>query len=111
LQQATEQYPVETDQFRNQPEDFQLEGAESFHQLQRRARKAIAEILTECEGVKGHVLVVSHGAFLKSLLIDYAGWSLNEIWQHPHMDNCGHSIVQYSDQTPKMIKFADALEW
>jgi len=113
LQDATDQFPKETDQFRNQPEAFQLDGAESFHQLQKRSRNAIDEILTECEGegVDGDVLVVSHGAFLKSLLIDYAGWSLNEIWHEPHMDNCGHSVVQYSDRMPKMVKFADALEW
>jgi len=111
LQDATEKYPKETDLFRNQPEDFQLEGAESFHQLQHRARKAIDEILTECVDVNGNVLIVSHGAFLKSLLIDYAGWKLNDIWQQPHMDNCGHSIVQYTNRKPNMIKFADTTEW
>jgi probable phosphoglycerate mutase len=111
LKDATEQYPVETDIFRNQPEKFSLDGAESFHELQQRARNAIDEILDECEGHAEHVLVVSHGAFLKSLLIDYAGWGLNDIWTNPHMDNCGHSIVKYTEREPTMLKFADALEW
>ncbi len=111
LKDATEQYPKETDQFRHQPENFQLEGAESFHELQHRARNAIDEILDECQGINGNILVVSHGAFLKSLLIDYAGLSLNDIWQKPHMDNCGHSVVTYGNGAPKMTKFADALEW
>ena len=111
LKDATEQHPVETGLFRNEPEKFQLEGAENFHELQQRARNAINEILDECEGIAEHVLVVSHGAFLKSLLIDYAGWRLNDIWTNPHMDNCGHSIVKYNDRVPTMLKFADALEW
>lgn len=111
LADATEQYPEQTDLFRHQPEKFQLDGAETFHQLQQRARKAVAEILDECEGVAKQVLVVSHGALLKSLLIDYADRPLNDIWQPPHMDNCGHSIVEYKNRKPEMKKFADTLEW
>ncbi|OED42266.1 hypothetical protein AB833_06325 [Chromatiales bacterium (ex Bugula neritina AB1)] len=111
LSEATEKYPIETGHFRNQPEKFSLEGAETFHQLQQRARNAIDEILNECDGTAEKVLVVSHGAFLKSLLIDYANRPLNDIWALPHMDNCSHSIVEYSDRTPRMIKFADTTEW
>ena len=72
---------------------------------------AINEILDECVGVTEDVLVVSHGAFLKSLLIDYAGWPLKDIWKNPQMDNCGHSIVTYTNRVPKLTKFADALVW
>ncbi len=111
LSEATEQYPVETGQFRNEPEKFALDGAETFHQLQQRARNAINEILDECEGNAEKVLIVSHGAFLKSLLIEYAGRPLNDIWALPHMDNCGHSIVEYQARVPRMIKFADSVEW
>ena len=111
LAEVTEQYPQQTDLFRHQPEKFALDGAETFQQLQQRARAAIEEILEECEGIAGHVLVVSHGALLKSLLIDYADRPLNDIWQSPHMDNCGHSIVEYKNRVPLMTKFADLLEW
>lgn len=111
LADATAQYPTETDQFRNSPEAFALPGAETFHQLQHRARTAIEEIVTECTGVANQVLVVSHGAFLKSLLIEYAGRSLDDIWASPHMDNCGHSIVEYSDGNATLIKLADTTEW
>jgi len=111
LSDATSQYPKETDLFRHQPEAFFLDGAETFHQLQQRARDAIDEILNECEGITEQVLVVSHGALLKSLLIDYAGRPLNDIWQLPHMDNCGHSIVNYQNRKPEMVKFADTEEW
>lgn len=111
LTDATEQYPVETDQFRNSPEQFALEGAETFHALQSRAHKAINDIVAECNGEDIHVLVVSHGAFLKSLLIDYAGLTLNDMWKNPHIDNCGHSIVEYKTDKPVIVKFADQTEW
>lgn len=111
LADATEKYPEHVDHFRNQPTKFALEGAETFHELQARAHKAINEILAECNGADIQVLIVSHGAFLKSLLIDYDGKSINELWGMPHMDNCGHSIVEYKSDQPKILKFADLIEW
>ena len=111
LTDATEQYPVETDQFRNSPVDFALPGAETFHELQARAHNAINEIVEECNGADIHVLIVSHGAFLKSLLVDYAGMTLNDMWQNPHIDNCGHSIVEYKTGKPVITKFADETSW
>lgn len=111
LSEATEQYPVETDQFRNKPSEFSLAGAESFHELQARAISALNDIVEECKGEDHRVLVVSHGAFLKSALIAYEGRTLDDIWQHPHIDNCGHSIVQYVNGNPTVIKFADHDTW
>ncbi len=111
LADATKDFPAETDQFRNNPSAFALPGAETFHQLQQRARNAVEEIVTECAGNAQQVLVVSHGAFLKSLLIEYAGRSINDIWALPHMDNCGHSIVEYKDGAASLVKFADTTEW
>ncbi len=109
LTDATEQYPEQTDKFRNNPASFNLEGAETFSDLQARAHKAINQIVAECP--RQTVLVVSHGALLKSLLIDYENKPIDSIWQDPHMDNCGHSIVEYADSSAKVIKFADHDEW
>ncbi len=111
LSDATDKYPEHTDHFRNHPAKFALEGAETFHELQARAHKAINEILAECNGADIQVLVVSHGALLKSLLIDYDDKPLNDIWGSPHIDNCGHSIVNYTNDQPKILKFADLTEW
>jgi len=111
LADAIEQFPEQTDYFRNQPDKFSLPGAETFHQLQQRARKAIAAILDECSDTNQRVLVVSHGALLKSLLIDYAGWPINQLWHDPQMANCGQSIVTYKGNQATMTKFADATEW
>ena len=109
LTDATEQYPEQTDNFRHHPQKFEFGDAETFAQLQARAHKAVNEIVAECRDQT--VLVVSHGALLKSLLIDYENRPINHIWKDPHMDNCGHSIVEYGDGPPKVTKFADHTEW
>lgn len=109
LTDVNEQYPEQANKFRHHPEQFSMGDAETFTALQARAHNAVNEIVAECPGQ--NVLVVSHGAFLKSLLIDYENIPLNSIWDNPHMDNCGHSIVEYGSGTPKVVKFADLLEW
>jgi len=109
LSDATEQYPEQADNFRHHPEKFSLGDAETFASLQARAHKAVNEIVAECPNQT--VLVVSHGALLKSLLIDYENQPIGNIWHDPHMDNCGHSIVEYGDGSPKVVKFADLTEW
>ncbi len=109
LTDATEQHPEQTDHFRNNPEKFAIGDAETFAELQARAHSAVNDIVDECPGQT--VLVVSHGAFLKALLIDYENRPLRNIWADPHMDNCGHSIVEYASGTPKVVKFADLEEW
>jgi len=109
LSDATEQYPEQTDNFRHNPEKFKIGDAETFAALQSRAHSAVNEIVSECPDQS--VLVVSHGALLKSLLIDYENWPISKIWADPHMDNCGHSIVEYGNGAPKVIKFADHDEW
>lgn len=109
LTDVNEQYPEQAKNFRHHPEQFSMGDAETFSALQARAHNAVNEIVAECPDQ--NVLVVSHGAFLKSLLIDYENIPLNAIWDNPHMDNCGHSIVEYGSGTPKVVKFADLLEW
>ena len=109
LSDATDQYPEQTDNFRHNPGEFSLDDAETFSALQARAHNAVNEIVAECPSQT--VLVVSHGALLKSLLIDYENRPINTIWADPHMDNCGHSVVEYGTGSPKVIKFADHTEW
>jgi len=109
LTDVNEQFPEQADNFRHAPDKFAIGDAETFSALQTRAHNAINDIVAECPNQT--VLVVSHGAFLKSLLIDYENIPLNSIWDNPHMDNCGHSIVEYGSGTPTVTKFADQDSW
>jgi len=109
LSEATEQYPLETDNFRYKPHEFALSDAETFAAVQSRALKAVGKIVAESP--QQTVLVVSHGVFIKSLLIAYENRPLERLWDDPQIPNCGHSIVEYATGTPKVVRFADLDEW
>ena len=54
------------------------------------------------------VVVVSHGALIKSLLCYAEGKPLAELWTSPRMHNCAHSIILYNGQAPdQIIQYAD----
>ncbi len=109
LDDAVRDYPEQAGYFRHEPAKFSLDGAETFHQLQRRAQDAIDTIVAECEGQE--VLIVSHGAFIKSLMLIYAGWPVDKLWHPPELQNCGHSIVVFEDGHPHIKLFADQTDW
>lgn len=93
--------------FRNQPHNFDVEGAETFHALQQRALAAIDAIVAECHGQE--VAIVSHGAWIKSVLCHYEGRPLSRFWEPPRMHNCCHSIIHIpvNGDKPRIIRYAD----
>lgn len=78
--------------FMTQPHLFQLDGAETFQELQNRGVEAMEQIIAEEE--TGDVLVVSHGAILKTILAHYANVELARMWEEPHLGNCDHSVLR-----------------
>ncbi|MDF1832801.1 MAG: histidine phosphatase family protein [Porticoccaceae bacterium] len=93
--------------FRNTPHVFNVEGAETFHVLQRRALNAVETILNDCSGME--VALVSHGVWIKSVLSHYEGRPLSRFWEPPRMHNCCHSIIEVSEDSgePRIIRYAD----
>lgn len=77
--------------FWQNPALFKREGAESFYDLQERAVKEIEGIAARHPGQE--VLVVSHGAFIKSVLCHLEDRHLSQFWLPPTMNNCCHSII------------------
>lgn len=94
----------------NDPSRFELDGAETFFDLQHRARTVVDEIARENEGKT--LLIVSHGAFIKALLTHYEGRHLRDFWQPPQMTNCCHSIIQQgSDGDFTIHQYAGLRDW
>ena len=92
--------------FWEQPHLFAVAGAESFHELQRRAVDAVAEIAAAHVGER--VALVSHGALIKSYLCHVEGRPLERFWEPPTMHNCCHSIVEIAaDGSAKIVQYAD----
>ncbi len=78
--------------FWEQPHLFNVEGAETFFDLQRRAVDTVARIATDFKHKK--VALVSHGALIKSYLTHVENRPMEELWAPPLMHNCAHSIVE-----------------
>ena len=78
--------------FRERPAEYQLDGAETFQQVQDRGVAAIEDIISAEQS--GSVLIVAHGAILKTIFAHYAGVPLNDIWAAPSLHNCCHNIIE-----------------
>ena len=100
--------------FWEQPHLFQVNGAESFFELQQRAIDAVAEIEATHRAISTKdrkVAIVSHGALIKSYLCHIEGRSMDQLWAPPRMHNCAHSIVAFSSDdataSPTILQYAD----
>jgi probable phosphoglycerate mutase len=104
--EMAEREPLNYKHFWEEPHLFAVAGAESFHDLQRRAVAAIDEIYAAHKGQS--VALVSHGALIKAYLCAVEGRPLAQFWEPPTMHNCCHSIVNFAaDGTPSIIQYAD----
>mgnify|MGYP001166324474 FL=1 len=99
--------PQSHNHFWKEPHLFKLTGAENFYQLQKRAIKVVESIVEKFESKK--VVIVSHGALIKTLLCFAERKPIKELWNPPHMHNCAHSIILYCGKNPaKILQYADA---
>ncbi|MBV1930097.1 MAG: histidine phosphatase family protein [Porticoccaceae bacterium] len=99
--------PVALNAFRHTPDSFDVEGAETFSDLQNRALLAVNEIIEQHRGQE--LVIVSHGAWIKSVLCHYEGRPLSNFWEPPRMHNCCHSIVEIAadGDAGNIIRYAD----
>ena len=106
---------TETIQFTNfmgQPNRFSIEGAETFAELQTRGVGAIEEIIScECAKLSSgsttnalEVLIVSHGAILKTIMAHYANVPIAHMWTEPHLENCSHSTLHIDAEGNRRLR-------
>lgn len=77
--------------FWHEPHVFSVTGAETFEQLQQRALNRFTSLLAQSTGHE--IAIVSHGAWIKTLLCHFEPRPLAQLWQPPAMHNCAHSII------------------
>lgn len=99
----------EPDSFRHfweEPHLFDVEGAESFYELQNRAVAAVERIAEQ--HLEQQIAVVSHGALIKTILCHVEKLPMSALWTPPHMHNCAHSIIRFSvDGSHEIVQYAD----
>ena len=90
--EVKENDPEQFRYFMSEPDRFFFEGCETFEALQVRGVAAVEDIIqTETDG---EVLIVAHGAILKTILGYYANVPLGKIWADPGLGNCSHSVMK-----------------
>ncbi|MCG8435483.1 MAG: histidine phosphatase family protein, partial [Gammaproteobacteria bacterium] len=78
--------------FWHEPHEFNVQGAETFYEMQQRAIKTLLEISQQSFGER--VAVISHGALIKSILAHIEALPMEELWKPPLMHNCAHNIIE-----------------
>lgn len=104
-------YPDMVEAHRTASDDFFVEGAETSVQTQDRGIKAIESIIKSQENaaqanVTDEVLVVSHGAIMKTIFAYYLDIPLTSIHNLPQLPNCAHCIIDVNQQQRKVIQIA-----
>ncbi|HEA67594.1 MAG TPA: histidine phosphatase family protein [Desulfobacterales bacterium] len=103
------EYPDQFKCFFNSPSKFELNGGETFHQLQSRAVQSLKTIVEANRDKK--IILVSHGMFIRSLLVFIENRPLKDFWNTPAIHNCSQSIVEERNSGYKIIMYADLYNW
>ena len=87
---------------------FNVEGAEKFRDVQIRGVSAIESIISTHKNAEPHenILVVSHGAIMKSILCHFARVPLTDMHTLPSLPNCAHCIIAVDDDNRSITHIA-----
>jgi len=96
------QWPSSIDMFLQKPGEVNIEGGESFQEVQKRAWSAFEEIVEE-QKEDTSIMLVAHGGIVRVLLCTALGLDLNKIWAF-YVDNASLScIIKWEDSY--LLKF------
>lgn len=96
--------PDQVEHLRAVSPGFAVEGAESYVDIQQRGVRAIERIIAEAAAEV--VLVVSHGALLKTILAHYTSQPLQTLRYLPSLPNCAHSVLQATGDRREVLSIA-----
>jgi len=88
----------EGEQFNNflrSPEDFRIDGAETFFDVQKRAAEALTEIAQRHDGQT--VAITSHGVAIRCALTGVLGLRINDVESVPIFNNTGVARLFYEN--------------
>ena len=81
--------------FLRSPEDFKIDGAETFFDVQKRAVKALTQVAERHEGQT--VAITSHGVAIRCMLTGVLGLRINDVDSVPIPNNTGVAKLIYED--------------
>jgi len=85
-------YPEQWQVWLNEPEKLMVQGMESLHQVQKRAKRDLDHIIKQFFGET--IIIVSHRAVLKPLIACCLGINKSYFWRI-HLDTASYSILHF----------------
>lgn len=82
-----------------EPEKYQpIEGAESFEEIVNRAKVFLEKMKKlESSSPNGNVLLVTHGAFIKALILVIKNLPVKDFWNEPYITNSSITVLEVKD--------------
>lgn len=99
-----EKYPIEYDNFWNNPDDYTPVDGETFHQVMERAWTGLEEIINNEDG---NVLIVTHTVVIKCLLAKLKNLPIKNLWDPPYIYDTCLTILEVENGEIKFLKEAD----
>ncbi|WP_040952070.1 histidine phosphatase family protein [Gorillibacterium massiliense] len=102
---AKEQYSQEYHAFWNDPERFQLEGAETFFDVSKRAITLLNQIVRENEGKA--ILIVSHTVVVKLIMAHFENRLMKDVWNPPFIHPACLCKIEIDNDEPTILLHGD----
>ncbi|WNS41796.1 histidine phosphatase family protein [Paenibacillus sp. MMS20-IR301] len=99
------EYPEQHQFFWGDPEQFRVEGSESFTEVQERALRRLQEIIGRHAG--GTVLIVTHTVVIKVLMAHFEGRAMNKLWDLPYIHPTCLCRIDITDGVPAIVLHGD----
>jgi len=103
-----ERFPEAFQHFWHEPHLFNLQDAETFEQVQKRALGRFEQIVQTHQS--GDIALISHGVWIKTVLCALEPRPMSQLWEPPIMKNCAHSIVEITNGDARIIQYGRVVE-
>lgn len=93
--------------FFSRPEAYYpVDGSESMKSILQRTGDFLLELYENPKYQESTILISTHGAALCGLLCNIKKWDVADFWKGGLHKNCGFSIVEVKDGTPRILEEA-----
>ncbi|MGL6066854.1 MAG: histidine phosphatase family protein [Cetobacterium sp.] len=100
-------FPIEYNNFWHDATNYNPEAyeGESYEEILKRVQKGLNKLISE--NSDGNILVISHGITLKAIFNLINNKGIDEFSKQPIPENTSTTLVEYKDDSFKIIKFSD----
>ncbi|MBR6812877.1 MAG: GNAT family N-acetyltransferase [Oscillospiraceae bacterium] len=99
-------FPEQIEAFNFRPEDYTLEGAERYGDVEKRIRAAFDEVVSQCEGQT--IVIAAHGTCLKTLMANLLGLDCKGAVSLGNSENTAVSCFEVENGTVREVFRNDA---